>query len=150
MRGYQGVVAGQADAIVSRRARKPDQFIRNCPSDAAIAVSRSDEHADHFTFSIIEALYRAGADDPAFAHRAQKESPIAVDGLCAVDIRQTRIDEIPYERIRVLMKMLMPNGFHEPSSSRRVAGKERPDLPIGCEARDVRHRHPDPWAVLLS
>jgi len=97
------------------------------------AVSRSNKHADHFTFSIVELPYRAGADDLALASRAQKQGALTVYGFRPIDVRQTRIDEVPYERVGVTIKMLMPNGLNEPSSLRRVAELEGPDLPIDCK-----------------
>src|SRR5216684_5559876 len=90
-------------------------------------------------------LYRAGSDDRAFGNRTQKDSPIAVYGFRVVDVRQARIDEVPYKRIRVSMKVLMPNGFNKPPSRRCVAESEGPNCPIWLEAREVRH-----WYVALS
>src|SRR5450756_97515 len=99
---------------------------------------------------MIEALYRAGADDLTLANRAEKESLVTVYGLCAVDVRQARIDEIPHERVWVTMKMLMPNGLDEPSSGRCVTQSEGPDLPKWRAARGARpgHRAVGPLSVL--
>jgi hypothetical protein len=80
----------------------------------------------------------AGSDDRAFGNRTQKDSPIAVYGFRVVDVRQARIDEVPYKGIRVSMKVLMPNGFNKPPSRRRVAESEGPNCPIWLEAREVR------------
>jgi hypothetical protein len=84
-------------------------------------------------------LYRACADDLAFADRAQKESPIAVGGLRAVDVRQARIDEIPCERIWVMTKMFMPNGFNLKTAVRLPRRSAWFDFRVliasgGCEA----------------
>jgi hypothetical protein len=75
-------------------------------------------------------LYRARANDLGFGNRTQKDSLIAVCGFRIVNVRQTRIDEISHKGIRVTIKVLMPNGFNEPPSPRRVATLERPNFPI--------------------
>jgi hypothetical protein len=138
MRGRQRVVAGQAYAIVSRGAGKGDEFICDSPCDPAASVDWGNKHTNHFALSIIETLDRTGADDCAFSGRAQKESPMGVDGLRVIDVRQARINEVSYKGIRVIMKMLTPNGFDEPPSRGRIAGSERSNCPIWFEARERR------------
>jgi hypothetical protein len=124
MRVRQRVVAGQAYAIVSRAAGKADKSICDSPCDPVAPVDWGDKHANHFALSIIETLDRTGADDCAFGDRAQKESPIDVQRFRVVDVRQTRINEVAYKEVRVIIKMLMPGGLNEPPSPRRVARSE--------------------------
>ena len=138
MRGGQRVVAGQAYAIVSRAAAKADEFIGDSPRDPATAISLGDEYANHFARAVVNAFDRTGADDRAFGNRTQEKSAIGVHGFRVVDVRQTRINEIPYKGVRVIMKMLAPNSFDETPSSRRIAGLERPNHPICLVACLVR------------
>jgi hypothetical protein len=128
MRGRQGVVAGQADAIIAGVARKSDQFIGDRASDPAASMARGDEHAGHLAFSIIEMPDRAGADDRLIGGRTQENRPIAIGGFRIVDVREARIDEIPHKGIRVLMKMLVPDRFDEPS--RRLAESAELSNPV--------------------
>jgi hypothetical protein len=130
MRGRQCVVAGQADLIVSGAESEFDQLVCDGAPDPTSAAGCGDEHADHFTRSIVERLYRARADDPGFADRTQKDRSTAIDGFGVVDVRQTRSDEIPHQRIGVTIEVLVPNGFNEPPSPRCIAMPERPDCPV--------------------
>jgi hypothetical protein len=133
------VVAGQAHLVISSASSEFDQLIGDRPSDPTSAAACGDEHAGHFARSMLDRLYRARSDNPGFANRTQKDSSIAICTFGVVDIRQTRIDEVSHKRIRVTIKVLMPNGFDEPTSSRCIAILERPDCPVWSRAREVCH-----------
>jgi hypothetical protein len=130
MRGRQRAVAGQADLIISGAESELDQLVCDGASEPTSSVGCGDEHASHFARSIVERLYRPGADDPGFANRTQKECSIAIGNFGVVDVRQARSDEISHKRIGVTIKVLMPNGFNEPASPRCIAVSERPDCPV--------------------
>lgn len=104
MRGCQRVVAAQAYPIVSRIAGEADEFVCDGPCNPAISAERGDKHTNHLALPIVEAPNRTGADDFVFGDRAQKEGPIGVLSFCVVDVRQPRIDEVPYKDVRVIMK----------------------------------------------
>jgi hypothetical protein len=111
-----------------------EQLIRYGPPDAAASVSWGDKHAGHFAFSTIKALDRTRTDDFRNGHCTQQDRPITIEALCVIDIGQTRVDEISYERIRVKSKVLVPNVLNQPSSLRRVAALEptNREMPWGC------------------
>jgi hypothetical protein len=124
------VVAGQAHLVISGAEREFDQRVCDGASDPTSPAGCGDEHASHFTLSIVERLYRARADDPGFANRTQKDSSIAICSFGVVDVRQTRSDEISYKWIRMTIKVLMPNGLNEPTSPRCIAMLEWPNCPV--------------------
>jgi hypothetical protein len=139
MRGRQCVVTGQAHPIISGAASEFDQLVCDGAPDPTSSAGCGDEHASHFTRSIVERLYRARADDPGFANRAQKQCPIAICSFGVVDVRQARSDEISHKRIGMTIKVLMPNGFNEPTSPRCIAMLEWPNCPVRSRAREVCH-----------
>lgn len=78
-------------------------------SDSAASVGGGDKHASHFTLPVVDTLYRTGANDNISSNRTQEDRSIPIDGFRLVYVRQARIDEVPYEGIRMLMKMLVPD-----------------------------------------
>src|SRR3954463_14878126 len=87
------------------------------------SVCCCDEHAGHFTFSIINPPYGSCTDDVVFfSDRTQKDTSVAISSFRVVEIRQPGRDEISYKRIRMIAKVLIPDGFNELPSRRCVAG----------------------------
>jgi hypothetical protein len=89
MRSRQHFVAGQTHLIISRAQCKFDQFCNGAPNCKA-SVSSGDKHPGHFTFSIVETLYCAGADDSVFGNRTKKNRSVAVHSFRIIDVPTKR------------------------------------------------------------